>query len=77
MDEKNRAWAQKCQEIESVLGGCQSTETWTFLKTLKTNRNSNNFHLATTADFENHYKTLLSENRIQYKISVTLPPLRN
>ena len=36
---KNASWEKRCVEIESMIGGCQSTEVWKCLKTLK-----NNFH---------------------------------
>jgi hypothetical protein len=74
-EEKNKTWTRKCQEIESLLGGLQSFESWRFLKTLKTNQHSRNFHLVTMSDFENHHKTLLSENREEYGVCFSPQPL--
>ena len=62
-EEKNKIWTSKCQQIESLIGGSQSTEAWRFLKILKNNKGYNKVNLLTMLEAENYYETLLTENR--------------
>ncbi|KAF2902172.1 hypothetical protein ILUMI_04017, partial [Ignelater luminosus] len=60
--EKNGTW-QTCNEIESYIGGAQSTEKWQTVMDLKTDTRERALSLVAIKKWKDYYSTLLVEQR--------------
>ena len=61
-------WDKKCNEINTYLGGKKSSETWKFIKAIKSNeKNRTDLQIIPTTKWVKHYEQLLQENRDEYK----------
>lgn len=61
-------WDRKCIEMNTYLGGARCSETWKFIKKIRSeNRNSVNIQLIPTKKWVDHYEQLLTGNRDKYK----------
>ena len=74
---KNETWQKTCSAINSFLGSTCSREAWKTLAGLrKDTREKRNMSLITMEEWENYYKTLLTEVRVEFlrwnKMSVRL-----
>ncbi|XP_044745289.1 uncharacterized protein LOC123307136 [Coccinella septempunctata] len=64
---KRQMWDKKCMEINTYLGGSECSETWKFIKRVKSSgRNQAGIQIIPTGKWINHYEQLLTENRSQY-----------
>lgn len=62
------AWDRKCKEIDSLLGGSRSRESWKCVNSLrKNNKEKYKIEPIGMTNWVNHYKQLLTENRKEYK----------
>lgn len=70
--EKNKIWDNKCQEIDTYIGGRKNTEVWNFIRSLK-NTGKNNAYIQTIQpeEWREHYKNLLQETRQEYLLNST------
>jgi helix-turn-helix protein len=64
---KNEMWQKKCSNINCYLGSTRSSEAWKTLKGLrKDTQERSNMSLITMEEWENYYKTLLTEERAEF-----------
>ncbi|CAG9840324.1 unnamed protein product [Diabrotica balteata] len=60
--EKNKTWDQKCQEINTYIGGKQCTEVWNFIQSAKNiEKDKAHIHTIKPRQWKDHYESLLSE----------------
>lgn len=60
-------WDSTCKNIESHIGGTQSTEAWRTMQSSKTNKMEKWTGSITMDNWENHYTKLLTEDRDEFK----------
>gem|GEM_PF-3617616 len=64
---KNETWQKTCSTINSFLGSTLSSEAWkTFTGLWKDTREKSNMSLITMEEWEDYYKTLLTEERAEF-----------
>lgn len=69
-NKKREMWDEKCQEINTHLGGRKCSETWKFIKKVKsTEKNSTNMQVIPIRKWINYYGQLLIEDRDEYMAS--------
>lgn len=81
---KNKSWERNCSKINMYLGGTKSTESWRLMKQLRKNQKKDIISTITMDRWETYFKTLLTENRAEFKtnnkneeqIRVMTSPLR-
>ncbi|KAL3286226.1 hypothetical protein HHI36_000737 [Cryptolaemus montrouzieri] len=66
--EKNNAWDQHCQQIETLIGGKRCSEVWKFIRGLKSS-NKDKVHISITEPkkWKDHYANLLQEKSTEYR----------
>lgn len=64
---KNMFWEQKCNHINTYIGGAQSTEVWKTIKNMKTKNREKALTLIDLPKWKVYYEELLTENREEYK----------
>ncbi|KAL3270035.1 hypothetical protein HHI36_009091 [Cryptolaemus montrouzieri] len=67
-NEKNYAWDQHCQQIETLIGGKRCSEVWKFIRSLKSS-NGDKVHLSIIEpeEWKDHYANLLQVERTEYR----------
>lgn len=64
---KRSMWDRKCKEIDSLLGGRKTAESWRFINALKSpSKNSANIDTIPMNNWVTHYKQLLTETRQEF-----------
>ncbi|XP_030750903.1 uncharacterized protein LOC115878509 [Sitophilus oryzae] len=73
---KNKMWETKCERVEIYMGGTRVSEAWKTIRNLGRDEKQNSkLELISIEKWEDHYKQLLTENRIEFKLEV--PDLKN
>lgn len=63
-------WDKKCSEINTYIGGKKCSESWKFMKNLKSDqKNKANVQIIPTKKWIDHYQKLLTENREEYLLN--------
>ena len=68
IEAKNQSWERKCQELDTYIGGRKSRESWRMIKSMRSNKIEQvAIDPIEPENWEKHYKTLLAEQRPEYK----------
>jgi len=68
-------WDRKCQEFNTYIGGRKCTETWKFIKRVRTSRKENvHLQMVPTDRWVQYYQDLLTENRLEYEGNRNISP---
>lgn len=66
-EKKNELWERKCEEIDRCLGGSRVAQAWKVIKNVRKERKEKgNINLIQNRKWEEHYRTLLIENRSEF-----------
>lgn len=61
---KNELWERKCEDVERYLGGSRVAQAWKVIKNIRKERKEKgDINLIQNRKWEEHYRTLLTENR--------------
>jgi len=64
---RNELWDKKCLEIQSYLGSEKSSDSWKFMKNIRSSNSGKSQRNLISADtWEKYYYTLLVEDRKEY-----------
>lgn len=68
---KNEMWDRKCEYLERCLGGTQVSEAWKTIKSLRRDeKNMSRLEIISMGEWENYYKTLLTETREKFNSKI-------
>ena len=68
-------WDRKCQEINKYVGGKKCTETWKFIKIVRTSeKESVHLQMIPIDRWVQYYLDLLTENRPEYEKTKNISP---
>lgn len=68
IEEKNKQWERKCQELENYIGGRRTTESWRFIKNLRKQTNNKiNLEIITEEKWKKHFENMLTEQRYEFQ----------
>lgn len=80
---KNGAWEQKCNMINTHLGGSRSTESWKVLKSLRQEKKRDIISAITPDQWDEYFEKLLNEDRAEFlnnsdtsNVNILASPLR-
>jgi len=66
---RNEFWDKKCMEIQAYLGGKKSSESWKFIKSIRSsNSGKNQLNLISADTWEKYYYKLLVEDSEEFLV---------